>query len=92
MGPLEAAATEGAVLLGGSDLVSALVRRVSGQQARLGAVLAACALLLILCTASVERVGVRECELGDGRASLTAGQRWHELGRRPHVRLVPLCG
>ena len=44
---IEAAATEGAVLLGGSDLVSALVRRVSGQQARLGAVLAACALLLI---------------------------------------------
>ena len=44
---IEAAATEGAVLLGGNDLVSALVRRVSGQQARLGAVLAACALLSI---------------------------------------------
>jgi hypothetical protein len=44
---IEAAATEGAVLLGGNDLVSALVRRVSGQQTGLGAVLAACALLAI---------------------------------------------
>ena len=48
---------------GGNDVVSALERHASGRQARLGAVLAACALLLI-------------CALHPSSASASANANW----------------